>query len=151
MLGIMTLNRMTRVSLALIVAIGGALLLGAGSSDAAPLALGKGAVVQSDVQDSDVILVRDGCGRGMRWSHRRQGCVEDFGGGPPPAVMVRPDCRPGWRWSNSRGTCVPAGGGVDPAAAIIGGVIGGAIQATRPRGCGPGMRWSERRRGCVPL
>jgi hypothetical protein len=141
---------MTRVALALIVAIVGTFLLATGSADAAPLALGKGAIVQSDALESDVTLVRDGCGRGMRWSQRRQACVEDFGGGPPP-VVVQPACRPGWRWSNSRGGCVPMGGGPDPAAAIVQGVINNAIGAGRPRGCGPGMRWSDRRGGCVPL
>jgi hypothetical protein len=141
---------MTRASLALVAAIAGAVMLSTGSSDAAPLGLGKSALVQSESVDDHVILVRDGCGRGMRWSHRRQACVEDFRGGPP-AVVVVPNCRPGWRWSNGRQACVPAGGGVDPAAAIIGGVIGGVISgATRPRGCGPGMRWSDRRGGCVP-
>jgi len=149
MLGKITWGRMTRASLALLVAIAGAFLLSAGSADAAPLGLAGRTAIQSSAQDGDVILVRDGCGRGLRWSNRRQACVE--ADGPPPAVMVRPDCRPGWRWSNGQGACVPAGGGVDPAAAIIGGVIGGAIQATRPRGCGPGMRWSDRRGGCVPL
>jgi hypothetical protein len=93
-------------------------MLLSGAANAAPLALAKSAITQAD--DSDLTLVRDGCGRGMRYSNRRGGCV--------------PQDR----------------GGVDPAAAIIGGVIGGAIQATRPRGCGRGMRWSDRRGGCVP-
>jgi hypothetical protein len=106
---------------ALIIAIGAVFLLAGGAADAAPLGLGTSVAVQSGAQEGDVILVRDGCGRGMRYSNRRGGCV--------------PQDR---------------GGGVDPAAAIIGGVIGGAIQATRPRGCGRGMRWSDRRGGCVP-
>ena len=153
MLGKMT-SGMRRVSLALVAAVAGAFLLAAGSAEAAPLALGK-AIAQSEVLDGEVILVRDGCGRGLRWSHRRQMCVENFDRGPP-AVVVVPNCRPGWRWSNGRQACVPAGGGgVDPAAAIIGGVIGTAVGIAagannRPRGCGPGMRWSDRRGGCVP-
>ena len=141
---------MMRTLQALVIAVGAVFLL-AGGADAAPLGLGTSTAVQSGAQEGDVILVRDGCGRGMRWSERRQACVESFGGPPPRAVVVVPNCRPGWRWSNSRQGCVPMGGGVDPAAAIIGGVIGGAIQATRPRGCGPGMRWSDRRGGCVPF
>jgi hypothetical protein len=138
---------MMRTLQALIIAIGAVFLL-AGGADAAPLGLGTSAAVQSGALESDVTLIRDGCGRGMRWSERRQACVEDFGRGPP--IVVQPACRPGWRYSNSRGGCVPMGGGPDPAAAIIGGAIGGAIGATRPRGCGPGMRWSDRRGGCVP-
>jgi hypothetical protein len=109
---------------ALIIAIGAVFLL-AGSADAAPLGLGTSAAVQSGVQEGDVLLVRDGCGRGMRWSNRRGHCVPMDGPGPGP----------------------------DPAAAIIGGVIGGAIQATRPRGdgCPRGWRFSNSRGRCVPM
>lgn len=46
-------------------------------AQAAPLLPGKGADVTSHV-----LKVRDGCGRGMRFSERRGGCVEDFDGGP---------------------------------------------------------------------
>src|SRR5436190_1617322 len=115
-----TWGRMTRASLALTVAISGSAVLLASAANAAPLALAKSAITQVD--DSDVTLVRDGCGRGMRYSNRRGGCVPIDGGGPGP----------------------------DPAAAIIGGVINQAIGSGRPRGCGRGMRWSDRRGGCVP-
>jgi hypothetical protein len=87
-----------------------------GAANAMPLS--QSATVQSAFQDSDVTLVRDGCGRGMRWSHRRQSCVPAFDRGPvvvvPPVVVprfvapIRPGCGRGWRWSNSRGRCVPA-------------------------------------------
>jgi hypothetical protein len=120
MLGKITLG-MRRVSLALFVAMAGTVLLAAGSADAAPLALGKSAIAQSEALDGGVILVRDGCGRGMRYSNRRGGCV--------------PQDR----------------GGVDPAAAIIGGVIGGVLAPRRGDGCPRGWRFSNSRGRCVPM
>jgi hypothetical protein len=107
------------VALALLVAAGGTFLL-AGGAGAAPLALGKSAAVQSSADAGDVILVRDGCGRGLRWSNSRQRCVvADVGG--PPGVVVAPGvvvtspvvvprgrvCGYGLRWSNGLGRCVP--------------------------------------------
>jgi hypothetical protein len=134
-------------SLGLMIALGGSFV--SIEASAAPLA---SAAAQTVAPDSDVTLVRDGCGRGMRFSNRLQACVQDRG--PPPRVVVVPaGCPRGYRFSNSRQACVPMGGGVDPAAAIIGGVaagILGAATAPRGRGCGPGLRWSDRRGACVP-
>jgi hypothetical protein len=107
-------------SLAFAVAIGAMALLPSGNAGALP-----GALVESAVAvESNLLLVRDGCGRGFRWSNRRQACVEDFQG-PPPAVYIRPAppppvyirpappppvyrpaCPPGMRFSNSRQACV---------------------------------------------
>ena len=101
------------------IAIGGALALLGGGANAAPVTFAKGAIVQT--QGSDLTLVRDGCGRGMRFSNSRQACVPQGGGG---RVYV------------------------DPGAAIVQGIIGGAIEATRP-GCPRGTRWSNRRGACV--
>ena len=131
----------TMVRSALVLAVGVFALL-AGPADAAPLTFSKSAISQSD--ETVLTLVRDGCGRGMRFSNRLQACVEAFGGGPR---FVEPGCPRGMRFSNSRQACVPAGGGVDPGTAIIQGIIGGVVGA--PRGCGPGMRWSNSRQACV--
>ena len=103
-------------AIALMVAIGGLSVMLAGGASAAPLGLANSAIAQSIVQDSDLTLVRDGCGRGMRYSNRRQACVPDFDRGPPVVVVPRfveppvrfvpRGCPPGSRWSNSRGRCV---------------------------------------------
>jgi hypothetical protein len=86
----------------------------------------------------------------MRFSNRRQACVEDFDRDPPPRV-VAPGCPRGTRFSNSRQACVPMGGGVDPGVAIIQGIIGGAVNSgRRGDGCGRGMRFSNSRQRCVP-
>lgn len=45
--------------------------------------------------ESQTLLVRDGCGRGMRFSERRQACVEDFDGGPPRFEREDPEFRRG--------------------------------------------------------
>jgi hypothetical protein len=131
-------------SLGLMIALGGSFV--SIEANAAPLA---SAAAQTIAPDSDVTMVRDGCGRGMRYSPRFRACVEDR-----PRVMVVPaGCPRGYRFSERRQACVPMGGGVDPAAAIIGGVaagIIGAATAPRGRGCGPGLRWSDRRGACVP-
>ena len=131
-------------ALAMVIAIGGSFQPFAIEANAAAL-MTKGAITQSATQDSDLLLVRDGCGRGMRFSNSRQRCVEDFGGGP----RVEPGCPRGMRFSNSRGRCVEMGGGVDPGAAVIQGIIGGVLGAGAPRGCGRGMRWSNSRGRCV--
>jgi hypothetical protein len=109
---------------------------------AAPLTAAKSAIASSSVGGSDVTLVRDGCGPGMRFSNSRQACVE---AGPR---YVAPGCPPGTRFSERRQACVEIGA-VDPGAAIVNGIIGGVIGATAPRGCGPGMRWSNSRGRCV--
>src|SRR5262245_13104113 len=113
-------------SLAFALAISTMALLPSGSAGALPLAPAASSGVEPEV-----LLVRDGCGRGMRWSNRMQACVQDFGPGPryyddspdtyvrpvnPPRVVVVPPrmvvpprvvtCPPGQRWSNGRGTCV---------------------------------------------
>jgi hypothetical protein len=92
---------------------------------AAPLAAAMPAGVESPT-----LQVRDGCGRGMRFSNSRQACVEDFGEGRGGGYdegprrygdrprgdgegrgygyrdAPRPDCGPGMRFSNSRQACV---------------------------------------------
>jgi hypothetical protein len=105
-------------ALAVTLAIGG--LFVSAEAKASPLAAMKSAITEAAPES--VTLVRDGCGRGMRWSNRRQACVPQ------------------------------GGGYVDPGAAIVGGIaagIAGAVIAPRPR-CGPGWRWSDRRGACVP-
>ena len=129
-----------------------AMLLMASDAGAVPLGLGKGAINELSAHESTVILVRDGCGRGMRFSNRRQMCVEDFDRGPR---FVAPGCPRGMRFSNSRGRCVPMHGQVDPGVAIMQGIIGGAIggavnSGRRGDGCGRGMRFSNSRQRCVP-
>jgi hypothetical protein len=115
-------------SLAFAVALGSMALLSSGNAGALP---GPPAESAAAVE-SNLLLVRDGCGRGFRWSNRRQACVEDFQGppvyvrpappppvyyrpAPPPPVYVRPAppppiyrpaCPPGMRFSNSRQACV---------------------------------------------
>lgn len=131
--------------LALMFAIAGSFALPAGDASAAPLAFAKGVISQA--QDSDLVLIRDGCGRGMRFSNRRQTCVEDFNSGPR---FVEPGCPRGMRFSNSRGHCVPMGG-VDPGAAIVNGVINGLIGGGGHPNCGPGFRFSNSRGRCVPF
>jgi hypothetical protein len=103
-------------SLAFAVAIGSMAFLTSGNAGALPLA----PVESAAAVESNLLLVRDGCGRGFRYSHRAGGCVEDFRG-PPPAVYIRPappppifirpaprvvGCPPGQRFSNSRQACV---------------------------------------------
>jgi len=117
-------------------------LMFASGANAGPLTAAKGAVSQAAQQDSDVRLVRDGCGRGMRFSNRFQTCVEEGGGGPR---FVEPGCPPGTRFSERRQTCVEMGG-VDPGAAIVNGIINGVVGGG---GCPPGTRWSNGRGRCV--
>lgn len=107
---------------------------------------------------SDVVQVRDGCGPGMRFSERRQACVEDFDRGPPPPPPPRyyeergpryvappppprryVDCGPGKRFSERMQGCVwidgPRRSDDDAAAgAIAGGLIGAAIGAAAASG-----------------
>jgi hypothetical protein len=54
---------------------------------------------------SDVVLVREGCGPGRRWSERRHHCVAN---GPVGRIIrdaARP-CGPRHHWSVRRGRCV---------------------------------------------
>jgi hypothetical protein len=102
--------------LAFFVAIVAMALLSSGSVGALPV----GSVDSVAAIESNMLLVRDGCGRGMRFSNRLQACVVDYdrGGpppryygerdyyrGPPPRVII-PQCPPGQRFSNSRQACV---------------------------------------------
>ena len=103
-------------SLAYAVAIGSMALLTSGSAGALPNAPGESAFGVA----SNLLLVRDGCGRGMRFSNRMQACVEEFDRGPPPPrfsddfrrpppppprVFI-PPCPPGQRYSSYRQACV---------------------------------------------
>jgi hypothetical protein len=109
-------------SLAFAVAVGSAALLSSASAGALPV--GPASAPAVSAAEGDLLLVRDGCGRGYRYSNRRGGCVPDYDGGPPryapppryyapaPAVVlpvprvVIPACPPGQRYSNSRRMCV---------------------------------------------
>ena len=103
-------------TVALMFAIGGS--FAPTDANAAPLTFAKGVIAQ--VQDSNLTLVRDGCGRGMRFSNRRQACVPQ------------------------------GGGGVDPGAAIVHGIIQGVVgSGGRGDGCPRGMRFSNSRQACV--
>ena len=107
--------------------VGAAVASGA-NAQAAPLLLGKSAAAASHVLE-----VRDGCGRGMRFSERRGGCVEDFDGGPrgyyedrgapppPPMYDRRPPPPPEYSRRPDRGDGDVAAG------ALIGGVVGAMI------------------------
>lgn len=101
-------------SLAFAVAIGSMALLTSGSAGALPAAF----VDSPAAAEANLLLVRDGCGRGMRFSNRLQACVEEFDRGPrrgppppfyvapPPPRVIVPVCPPGQRFSNSRRACV---------------------------------------------
>jgi hypothetical protein len=107
-----------RIVLSAAALIGLAALLAADAS-AIPFS-----AAQSGETASDTILVRDGCGRGLRWSNRRQACV------PDDDVPIVRGCPPGFRFSEGRQRCVP---------------IDRVIE-----GCPRGYRWSNSRRACVP-
>lgn len=85
----------------------------AAASALAPAGAGAMPLNTAIAAETDHVLVRDGCGRGMRFSNRQQACVpmDGYGGGP--------------------GYYEPAPAYVDPgaaaAAAIIGGVTGALI------------------------
>ena len=91
------------------------------------VAVEAGAMPLSPVQhgfgSNDLTLVRDGCGRGFRFSERRQRCVPD----EDREVGV---CPRGFRWSDGRQRCVP--------------------EVRVQEGCPPGYRFSESRQACVP-
>jgi hypothetical protein len=103
-------------------------------AQAAPLAHGKAMTAPSQI-----LQVRDGCGQGMRYSERRDGCVEDFDEGPrgyyppppPPDYDRRPppppmyDRRPPPPPEYSRGP--DRGDGDVAAGALIGGAVGALI------------------------
>jgi hypothetical protein len=103
------------VATAAIVAFSALVALDAGAMPLAPdLGLASG----------DTTLVRDGCGRGMRFSERRGRCVPDEDRGE---VAV---CPRGFRWSDGRQRCVP--------------------EVRVREECPPGFRFSESRQSCVP-
>lgn len=99
----------------LAIALGVVTAFGTFAASASPL--GR---VQTITLESAIEHVRDGCGRGWRYSHRRRACVPY---GPPPPRYVRP---------------------VDPAAAAVGAVIGGVAAgiaaSQRPVRRGPPRR-----------
>jgi hypothetical protein len=117
--------------------IGAIALTGAATSglQAAPLAPGKG-----HSAETHILQVRDGCGPGMRYSDRRDACVEDFDGGPrgyddrrPPPPMY--DRRPPPPEYDRRPPPPPE-----------------YYRSERPMpDCGRGMRFSNSRQGCVPV
>jgi hypothetical protein len=91
-------------TLAITAAIGAMAALMPAGAGALPLAQDKAGIATSDT----VLLVREGCGRGMQWSERRRRCVPDstrsqirdlVGGG-------RDRCGRGMRWSDRRDRCV---------------------------------------------
>jgi hypothetical protein len=84
-----------------------------GGAGALPLAQDKAGIASEDT----VLLVREGCGRGMQWSDRRRQCVPDSanaqirdmmrGGDVRGRDVRRGDrCGRGMRWSERRGYCV---------------------------------------------
>lgn len=120
------------------LAAGAVALLGAAATaQAAPLVPGK-----SQGVETHALQVRDGCGRGMRFSERRGGCVEDFDGGPrgyyedrgPPPPPPMYDRRPPPPEYDRRPPPPPEysrrpdrGDGDVAAGALIGGVVGAMI------------------------
>ena len=104
-------------SLTFFAAIGSMALVSSGGAGALPVASAESVAAI----ESNMLLVRDGCGRGMRFSNRLQACVADFDRGPPPPLyyygerdyrrgppprVIIPACPPGQRFSNSRQSCV---------------------------------------------
>ena len=81
------------------------------------------APVQQGLTADDTLFVRDGCGRGFRFSERRQRCVPD----EDRTLAV---CPRGFRWSDGRQRCVP--------------------EVRVQEGCPQGYRFSESRQACVP-
>lgn len=89
-------------ALAFTLAMGTLSALLVADAGALPLTQLKQAIVQSDT-----VLVRDGCGPGMRFSHRLRRCVVADPAGPIAREAVRPGrCGLGFHWSVRRGHCV---------------------------------------------
>ena len=99
-------------ALTLTVAMGALTALPIAAAGAMPLTQSK-----STIESTDLSLVRDGCGRGMRYSHRLGGCVVDNVVVAPRVVapvvvvprVVAPvvrACPRGTRWSNRFQQCV---------------------------------------------
>jgi hypothetical protein len=97
-------------TIALTAALGAAAALMPAGAGAMPLAQDKAGIAASDT----VLLVREGCGRGMQWSERRRRCVPDSAGAQIRDLMRggevrgggRERCGRGLRWSERRGRCV---------------------------------------------
>lgn len=130
-------SNMRLLAVGALTLVGAAAMSLASDAQAGPLPLGKGATIASHV-----VQVRDGCGPGMRYSDRRDACVEDFDGGPrgyddrgpPPPPMY--DRRPPPPEYDRRPPPPPAYYRSEP----------------RPMpDCGRGMRFSNSRQACVPV
>ena len=90
-------------TIAFTVALGAAAALLPAGAGAMPLAQDKAGVADSDT----VLLVREGCGRGMQWSERRRRCVPDsMRAQIRDAVKDTRRCGPGFHYSERRGRCV---------------------------------------------
>jgi hypothetical protein len=94
-------------SLALSAALGVFSTLFVANAGALPLAQDKFATAA----ETDVTLVADGCGRGMRYSRSRGRCVRQGDSDPVRGIIkeiVRPgrDCGRGFHYSERRGRCV---------------------------------------------
>jgi hypothetical protein len=95
------LPQLTRLALAATTI--GLFGLAAPAANASPLAVSKSPAVESLT-----VMVRDGCGRGMRFSHSRDTCVEQFDDRRRfrEERVFRNECRRGQRFSNRRQRCV---------------------------------------------
>ena len=123
-------------SLGLLVAAGAAALVPVGTAQAMPMA-----AIQVPAAETEPLLVRDGCGRGMRFSNSRQRCVPDGDGGfrgdgdfrrgPPPRAFDD-----GFR----RGP---------PPRAFDDGFRRGPPPRAFESGCPRGQRFSNSRQACV--
>ncbi len=95
-------------TIAFTVALAAATALIPAGASALPLAQGKASVAAEDT----VLLVREGCGRGMQWSERRRQCVPDSARAQVRDLMRRDEprrverCGRGFRWSEGRSRCV---------------------------------------------
>lgn len=96
------IGSMSFASLALLLTLGAGSALTATSASAMPLGAARAPVVAGDL-----LLVRDGCGRGMRWSNRRERCVEDDSHSRRDSRGSREECPRGWRYSERFERCVP--------------------------------------------
>jgi hypothetical protein len=116
--------------LAMACAVVGFLTTGA---QAAPLSM------QSTTVASEIIQVRDGCGQGMRYSERRDACVEDFDRGPRGYDDRRPPPPPS---GYDRRPPQDYGRGPD---------YRGEQRGPMMPDCGRGMRFSNSRQACVRI
>ena len=90
-------------TIAFAVAIAATAALIPAGAGAMPIAQDKASIVSSDT----VLLVREGCGRGMQWSERRRRCVPDsMRAQIRDTVRETGRCGIGFHWSERRGRCV---------------------------------------------